>query len=200
MVDDKVYGGGSGMAFLPEVVCAAVRELKVKHKIQKVILTSPRGKLLTPQKAKELSQAESLLFLCGRYEGVDQRAIDLVVDEEISIGDYIVSGGEIAAAVMIDAISRYVPGVVGKIDSVERDSFEDHLLEHPHYTRPEVFEGKKVPGTLLSGNHEKIAEWRRRESLRITWERRPELLNQAQLTAGEKAFIKDWEKNQRFKV
>lgn len=189
-VDDKIYGGGSGMVFLPEVVCKAVRELKTRHPIRKVILTSPRGRLLTPQTARELSQAGDILFLCGRYEGVDQRAIDLVVDEEISVGDYILSGGELAAAVIIDAVARYVPGVVGKEDSVTKDSFEDGLLEHPHYTRPENFEGIPVPEVLLSGNHQKIADWRRKEALRLTWQRRPELLKKVKLTDAELEYIK----------
>lgn len=189
-VDDKVYGGGSGMAFLPEVTCSAVRELKKKHAIRKVILTSPRGRPLTPAMARELSSHEAILFLCGRYEGVDQRAIDLVVDEEISIGDYVLSGGELAAAVIIDAVARYVPGVIGKEAANERDSFEDGLLEHPHYTRPEIFEGIPVPAVLLSGNHKKIADWRRKESLRLTWQRRPDLLKRVELTDEERGYIK----------
>jgi len=191
-VDDKPYGGGRGMVFLPEVVCPAVRDLKEKHKIQKVVLTSPSGALLTPQKAKELSQCDSLLFLCGRYEGVDQRAIDLVVDEELSIGDYVVSGGELAACVIIDALCRYIPGVVGQEESVQKDSHEEGLLEHPHYTRPEVFENCPVPDVLLSGHHQKIEEWRRKESLRRTWQRRPDLLKKACLTNEELEMIKQW--------
>lgn len=189
-VDDKVYGGGSGMAFLPEVVCAAVRELKKSHAIGQVLLTSPRGESLTPKLARELSERESVLFLCGRYEGVDQRAIDLVVDREISIGDYVLSGGELAAAVIVDAVARYVPGVIGKEEASGRDSFEDGLLEHPHYTRPETFENIPVPGVLLSGNHGKIAEWRRKEALRVTWQRRPDLLKRAALTEEERDYIK----------
>ncbi len=174
-VDDKPYGGGAGMIFMPEVVCRAVREIKEKHNIKRVILTSPAGKLLTPQKAKELSQQESVMFLCGRYEGVDQRAIDLVVDEEISIGDYVVSGGELATAVIMDAVSRYIPGVVGKEESIRLESHEDILLEHPHYTRPEVFEDKKVPEVLLSGHHKKIEEWQKEKAVERTKERRPDL-------------------------
>jgi tRNA (guanine37-N1)-methyltransferase len=190
LVDDKVYGGGSGMAFLPEVTVNAVRDLKKKHGIQKVVLTSPRGKTLTPQLARSLAESQSVLFLCGRYEGVDQRAIDLVVDEEISVGDYILSGGELAATVIVDAVARYVPGVVGKEDSVSKDSFENGLLEHPHYTRPEVFENIPVPEVLLSGNHAKITEWRRKESLRITWQRRLDLLKKVKLTPEELDYIK----------
>lgn len=189
-VDERVYGGGSGMAFLPEVTCAAVRELKKSHAIKRVILTSPRGKTLTPALARELAGEDSLLFLCGRYEGVDQRAIDLVVDDEISVGDYVLSGGELAAAVIIDAIGRYVPGVIAKEEASQMDSFEDGLLEHPHYTRPETFENIPVPSVLLSGDHAKIAAWRRRESLRLTWLRRPDLLKKVVLTAAERDFIK----------
>lgn len=188
-VDDKPYGGGRGMVFLPEVVCPAVRELKTKHKINRVILTSPRGRSFDNRLAKELSQHDSLLFLCGRYEGVDQRAIDLVVDEEVSLGDYVISGGELAATVMIDAISRFVEGVVGQSESVDLDSFETGLLEHPHYTRPEIFENSPVPEVLLSGHHQKIAAWRRQEALRITWKRRPDLLKKAKLEKSELDFV-----------
>lgn len=175
-VDDKPYGGGAGMVLMTDVVCQAVREIKQRHKISKVILPSPSGVLLTPAQAKEWSQEDSLLFLCARYEGVDQRAIDLVVDAEISIGDYVISSGELAAAVVSDALCRYIPGVVGKEDSVKFDSHENGLLEYPHYTRPEVFEGLQVPKVLLSGDHKKIEEWRLKESMRRTQERRPDLL------------------------
>lgn len=190
-VDDKPYGGGSGMVFLPDVVCRSVRELKKNHGIKKVILTSPSGNLLTPKKAQELSGEESLLFLCGRFEGVDQRAIDLVVDEEISIGDYVLSSGELATGVIVDALCRFIPGVVGKQDSVENDSYQNGLLEQPHYTRPEVFEKIPVPPVLLSGDHKKIEEWKRRESLRRTWHRRPDLLKKAKLSSEELDFVKE---------
>ncbi len=190
-VDDRPYGGGSSMVMMAEYVCKAVRALRAQQPIDRVILTSPRGRPLTPAKARELSQHASILFLCGRFEGIDQRAIDCVVDEEISIGDYVLSGGELAACVIIDAMSRYVPGVVGNHESVQQDSFEDGLLEHSHYTRPEVFEGQAVPPVLLSGDHAKIATWRRREALRMTWQRRPDLLKKAKLTSEELEFIKE---------
>lgn len=170
-VDDKPYGGGSGMVLLPEVAVAAVRDLKSRHGIEHVVLTSPRGKLLSPEVARDLAQKKSVLFLCPRYEGVDERAIDLVVDEEISIGDYVITGGELAAAVILDATCRYIPGVVGKMESVQKDSFEGGLLEHPHYTRPEHFEGLDVPKVLLSGNHAEIEKWRLEESMRATKKR-----------------------------
>lgn len=188
-VDDKPYGGGAGMVLCPDIVCRAVRELRGAHPINKVILTSPRGKLYSAAKARELMAEKSILLVCGRYEGVDQRAIDAVIDEEISIGDYVVSGGEVAALVMIDAIARLVPGVVGNPDSVVQDSFEEGLLEHPHFTRPEIFENVAVPPVLTRGNHAAIAAWRRQESIRTTWKRRPDLIKQAVLTDDEKEFI-----------
>lgn len=190
-VDDKPYGGGAGMVFLPEVVTAAVRDLRSKHQVEHVVLTSPAGKPLTPEKAFELSKKKSILFICGRYEGVDQRAIDLVVDEELSIGDYVVTGGEVAACVMVDAVSRYIPGVVGKEDSVRFDSHSNGLLEHPHYTRPEVFENMSVPEVLLSGHHKNIEEWRHKESLERTWNRRPDLIQRAELSKDDKEFLKE---------
>lgn len=176
-VDDKPYGGGRGMVFLPEVVCAAVRDLKKKYEIEWVVMPSPRGQKLTVSLAKNLSQKKSILFLCGRYEGIDERAAELVVDSEISIGDFVITGGELAAAVIIDATSRFLSGVVGQEESVQKDSFEAGLLEHPHYTRPEVFEGQRVPQVLLSGNHGEIEKWRREQAIEITKARRPDLLS-----------------------
>jgi tRNA (guanine37-N1)-methyltransferase len=196
-VDDKPYGGGAGMVFTPDVVCCAVRELKTRHALGRVILTSPRGRPLTPTRARELAVADAVLFLCARYEGVDQRAIDAVVDDEISVGDYIISGGELAACVIIDAACRFIPGVVGNAASVARDSFEGGLLEYPHFTRPEVFEGVAVPPVLLSGDHAQIDAWRRQEALRLTWRRRPDLLKNADLTAAERDFVKELIHRQR---
>ncbi len=191
-VDDKPYGGGAGMVFLPEVVVPAVSEIKAMHAIDHVVLTSPSGKLFNSKKAETLSQKKSILFLCGRFEGVDQRAIDLVVDEELSLGDYVLNGGEIAAAVMIEAISRFVPGVVGREESVQNDSFAHGLLEHPLYTRPEKFNDLPVPEALLSGHHKNIEAWKREQSLYKTWQRRPDLLKQAGLTDDELQKIKNW--------
>ncbi|MBI4412310.1 MAG: tRNA (guanosine(37)-N1)-methyltransferase TrmD [Deltaproteobacteria bacterium] len=181
-VDDRPYGGGSGMILKPDVVVCAVRDLRQKHKIDRVILLSPRGALFTQAGARELSDIQSVLLICGRYEGVDQRAIDLVVDEELSIGDYVLSGGELAAAVVVDAVARLIPGVLGneKATLDESHTVGAHgcapLLEYPHYTRPEEFEGMKVPEVLLSGNHAEIEKWRREESLKITCKNRPDLL------------------------
>ncbi len=174
-VDDAPYGGGAGMVMLPEVVCRAVRDIKSKNKIDRVIFPSPAGHLLTPKKADELSKLESVLFLCGRYEGVDQRAIDLVVDEEISIGDYVITSGELASTVIVDAVCRFIPGVLGNDESAVNESHQDGLLEHPHYTRPEIFEGLTVPRVLLEGNHKKIEEWRHAESVKLTETRRKDL-------------------------
>lgn len=189
-VDGRPYGGGSGMVLMPGVVCDAVRAIRREHGVDHVVLTSPSGVLLTPKKAEALSRISSVLFLCPRYEGVDQRAIDLVVDEEISIGDYVVSSGELAAGVMIDTICRYVPGVIGSKDAVRLESHQEGLLEYPHYTRPEVYENIPVPKVLVSGDHKKIEAWRRRESLRKTWGRRPDLLKRARLTDEELEFVK----------
>lgn len=175
-VDDRPYGGGSGMVLMPDVVVPAVRDLRAKHNIEKVILLSPRGAPFIQATAQKLSQVSSFLLICGRYEGVDQRIIDLVVDEEISIGDYVLTGGELAAAVVVDAVSRLVPGVLGNEEATTEESFSEDLLEYPHYTRPVEFEGKKVPDVLLSGNHKDIADWRKEEALRLTEKRRPDLL------------------------
>ncbi|MCP5463629.1 MAG: tRNA (guanosine(37)-N1)-methyltransferase TrmD [Deltaproteobacteria bacterium] len=188
-VDDRPYGGGSGMVMLPEVICAAVRDLKKQHQIEHVVMTTPAGHPLNPKRARDLSQKKNLLFLCGRYEGIDQRAVDLVVDEEISIGDYVISGGELAATVVIDAVARFVPGVIRNDDATVEESHEAGLLEYPHYTRPEEFENIPVPEVLLSGHHGKIADWRRQESLRRTWLRRPDLLKQADLSEDDRRFL-----------
>ncbi len=175
-VDDRPYGGGSGMVFRPEVVVAAVKDIKAKYSIERVVMLSPRGVLFSHVQAQRLQKFSSLLFICGRYEGVDERAIQLVVDEEISIGDYVVSGGELPALIVADAISRLVPGVIGNEEATLQESHVDGLLEYPHYTRPAEFEGLKVPEVLLSGHHESIRQWRREESLKITQKNRPDLL------------------------
>ncbi|EKD42380.1 MAG: tRNA (guanine-N(1)-)-methyltransferase [uncultured bacterium] len=175
-VDDGVYGGGAGMVIRPEVIVAAVKDIKARYPaIEKVILLSPRGLVFAYPKARELSTYKGILFICGRYEGVDQRAIDLVVDEEVSIGDYVLTGGELAAAVVIDAVARLIPDVVGNIDGPSEDSFVNGLLEYPHYTRPAVFENSSVPDVLLKGNHSEIARWRHLQSSEITQARRPDL-------------------------
>ena len=175
-VDDAPYGGGAGMIFKADVLVKAVREIKKNHPIGRVCLLSPRGKLFSHAVAKNYSKLDSILLVCGRYEGVDQRAIDLAVDEEISIGDYVITGGELAAQIVVDAVARLIPGVVGDEEGPVDESHADGLLEYPQYTRPEEFEGKKVPEVLLKGNHAEIKRWRKEESLKITLKNRPDLL------------------------
>ncbi len=180
-VDDTPYGGGAGMVMMPDVVYDAYKSIDTKN--AKVIYMSPQGKQLNQQKVEELSKENHLIILCGHYEGVDQRVIDKIVDEEISIGDYVLTGGEIPAMVLIDSVSRYIEGVLKK-ESIKEESFSNGLLEYPQYTRPEVFLGEKVPEVLLSGNHEKIDKWRKEKSIQITKQKRPDLiekLNEVQI-------------------
>ena len=172
-VDDTPYGGGAGMVMKPDVVYDAYQSIKDRN--AKVIYMSPQGKPLNQQKVEELSKENHLIILCGHYEGIDQRVLDKIVDEEISIGDYVLTGGEIPAMVLIDSVSRYVEGVL-KEDSIKEESFSNGLLEYPQYTRPEVFEGMKVPEVLLSGHHENIEKWRKEKSLEITKKKRPDIL------------------------
>ena len=173
-VDDTPYGGGAGMVMMPDVVYRAYNSLENKENA-KVIYMSPQGKKLNQEKVKELSKENHLIILCGHYEGIDQRVLDKIVDEEISIGDYVLTGGELPAMVLIDSVSRYVEGVLNK-ESIKEESFIENLLEYPQYTRPEVFEGEKVPEVLLSGNHKEIDKWRKEKSLEITKKKRPDLL------------------------
>lgn len=172
-VDDTPYGGGAGMVIRPDVVDKAYQSIKEKN--AKVIYMSPQGKKLNQQMVEELSKESHLIILCGHYEGIDQRVLDKIVDEEISIGDYVLTGGEIPAMVLIDSVSRYIEGVL-KQDSIQEESFSNGLLEYPQYTRPEIFEGKAVPEILLSGHHENIARWRKEKSMEMTKKKRPDLL------------------------
>ena len=172
-VDDTPYGGGAGMVIRPDVVMDSYNSVKTEN--SKVIYLSPQGKTLNQKKVEELSKCSHLILLCGHYEGIDQRVIDKIVDEEISIGDYVLTGGEIPALVLIDSISRYIDGVISK-DSVKEESFSQGMLEYPQYTRPESFEGEKVPEVLLSGHHANIEKWRKEQSLKITKSKRPDLL------------------------
>ena len=172
-VDDTPYGGGAGMVMKPDVVYDAYKSIKDKN--AKVIYMSPQGKELNQKKVEELSKESHLIILCGHYEGIDQRVLDKIVDEEISIGDYVLTGGEIPAMVLIDSVSRYVKGVL-KEESIKEESFSNGLLEYPQYTRPEEFEGIKVPEVLLSGHHENIDKWRKEKSLEITKKKRPDIL------------------------
>ena len=172
-VDDTPYGGGAGMVMMPNVIYDAVQSVNEPN--AKVIYLSPQGKTLTQKKVETLSQEKHLILLCGHYEGIDQRVIEEVVDEEISIGDYVLTGGEIPAMVLIDTVSRYVDGVLSK-ESILEESFASGLLEYPQYTRPEIFRGKRVPEVLLSGHHENIDKWRKEQSKIITAQKRPDLL------------------------
>lgn len=182
-IDDRPYGGGSGMILMPEPLDQAITFIKKKNKVkndkekQKTVLLTPRGEKLSPTRLKYLSNLENMILICGRYEGIDQRVVDSLVDLELSIGDYVLTGGEIPAMVIIDGVIRLLPGVVGKEESLKTESFEDDLLDWPQYTRPEVFKGVSVPGVLLSGNHKKIKKWRKERSLEITQTRRPDLFD-----------------------
>ena len=172
-VDDTPYGGGAGMVMKADVVYDAYEH--IKDESAKVIFLSPQGKTLNQNKVKELATEEHIILLCGHYEGIDKRVIDEIVDEEISIGDYVLTGGELPAMVLIDSVSRYVEGVLSK-DSIKEESFTNNLLEYPQYTRPEIFHGIKVPEVLLSGHHENIKKWREEQSLKNTLQKRPNLL------------------------
>jgi len=173
-VDDKPFGGGAGMVMKADVVYDAFKSLDSKD--AKVIYMSPQGKKLTQKKVEELSKEEHLILICGHYEGIDQRVIDKIVDEEISIGDYVLTGGEIPAMVLIDCVSRYQEGVIST-ESTKEESFSNNYLEYPQYTRPEVFEGIRVPEVLLSGNHKEIEKWRKEQSIVVTKKKRPDLID-----------------------
>jgi len=177
-VDDKPFGGGPGMILNCQPIFDAIEDLKskVKTKKAKVILLSPKGKRLDQKLAQGLTKNKHIILLCGHYEGVDERVMQHLVDEEISIGDYVLTGGEIPAMVLVDAIARFIPGVLGHEDSNKDESFSSGLLEYPHYTRPAVYKGKKVPQVLLSGDHEKIQQWRENEAREITLHKRPDLI------------------------
>ena len=190
-VDDTPYGGGAGMLMKADVVDRAY--CSVKSENAKVIYLTPQGKTLNQKIVKDLSKQEHLILLCGHYEGIDQRVLDKIVDEEISIGDYVLTGGELPAMVLIDSVSRYVEGVLSN-ESVEEESFSNGLLEYPQYTRPEVFNDVKVPDVLISGHHENIRKWRREKSLENTFKKRPELLENIVLTKKEKDYIEKLKK------
>ena len=190
VTDDTPYGGGDGMVMKVEPVAMALAELKQHRQQSHILLMSPQGKVFRQADAERFSNKPGLILIAGRYEGYDER-IRSLVDEEISVGDFILTGGELAAASVVDATARLVPGVLGSPGSAQRDSFSDGLLEYPQYTRPADFRGMRVPDVLLSGNHQSIARWRRREQLKRTLERRPELLNSASLTEKDHAVLKE---------
>ncbi len=190
VTDDTPYGGGDGMVMKPEPVARAVAALKEECPGSKVLLMTPQGKRFSQADAQALTKEPGLIFLCGRYEGFDER-IRPMVDAEYSLGDFVLTGGELPAMVMIDAIARLLPGVLGSVGSALADSFSDGLLEHPHYTRPVEFEGQRVPDVLLSGNHGEIARWRRRKQLERTLQRRPDLLDEAPLSEEDLRLLKE---------
>ncbi len=191
--DDTPYGGGAGMVMKIEPMAACIEAVKARQPASTVVMTSPQGRRLTHKVAAELAEHSGLIIICGRYEGIDERVRELFVDDDISLGDYVLSGGEIAAMVIVDAITRLVPGVLGSGESAESDSFCDGLLEYPQYTRPPEFRGLKVPEVLLSGNHELIRKWRRRESLRKTRELRPDLLAELEPTTEDRKLLAELE-------
>ncbi len=197
VVDDEPYGGGGGMVMKPEPIFAAVEGVLGRPPAAPVILLTPQGRPFSHAVAAELAQYPHLALLCGRYEGVDERVRQHLVSDEISIGDYVLTGGELAALVVLDAVVRLLPGVLGDPDAPHKDSHAMGLLEYPHYTRPAVFRGWEVPAVLRSGDHGRIARWRREQALRRTWERRPDLLARADLTAEERALIARWEAEAR---
>ena len=190
-VDDRPYGGGPGMVMLAEPLAKAISAVKAFNKNAKVIHLSPRGTPLTHAKVMQLSQEKGLILLASRYEGVDERLLDALVDEELSIGDYVLSGGELPAMALIDALVRQLPGALGDADSAIEDSFVNGLLDCPHYTRPEEYAGKCVPEVLLSGNHAKIREWRLKQSLLLTRAKRPDLLAARSLTKEEARLLQE---------
>jgi tRNA (guanine37-N1)-methyltransferase len=189
VTDDRPYGGGDGMVMKAGPIYRALESVERVRDRSRTVLLTPQGELFTQSLAWELSRMEHLVLICGRYEGIDERVRTECADMDLSIGDYVLSGGELAAMVVVDAVSRLVPGVLGGERSNLEDSFEDGLLEYPHYTRPRVFRDQEVPAVLLSGDHERIRIWRRTESLRRTLERRPDLLEKARLTEEDRRIL-----------
>ncbi len=192
-VDDRSYGGGPGMVMTVEPLRSAIQAARAAQGGQvRASLMSPQGRLLDQDLVRDLAGRKGLLLVCGRYEGIDERLLQLEIDEEISIGDYVISGGELAAAVVVDAVARLVPGVLGDEESAEQDSFMNGLLDHPHYSRPERVEGMDVPKVLLSGDHAAIRRWRRKQALGRTWQRRPELLRDRVLSTEDQDLLEEF--------
>ena len=188
-IDDKTYGGGPGMVMQYQPISDAIENIKDSGPI---IYLSPQGEPLTQAKLKKLAFEESITLLCGRYEGIDQRVIDDLVDEEISLGDYVISGGESASMVLLEGITRLIPGTVDDEESINQDSFQAGILDHPHYTKPEEINGMKIPDVLTSGNHEKVEIWRRKQALGLTWLKRPELLKNVKLSKEDDKLLKEY--------
>ncbi len=191
-VDDRPYGGGPGMLMKVEPLQACIDAVKQQNPGAKLVYLSPQGRLLKQQQINQAVQNNSLILLCGRYEGIDERLIQAYVDEEWSIGDYVISGGELAAMVCIDAMTRQLPGALGHEDSAQLDSFSSGLLDCPHYTRPETVNGTKVPDVLLNGHHQQIQDWRDKQALGRTWLRRPDLLRQVELDERQQALLDEF--------
>jgi tRNA (guanine37-N1)-methyltransferase len=193
--DDAPYGGGAGMVMKVEPLTACIESVKALHPASTVVMTSPQGRRLTHQVASELAERDGLIIVCGRYEGIDERVRTLCIEDDLSIGDFVLSGGEIAAMTIVDAVTRLIPGVLGSDESAGADSFCDGLLEYPQYTRPPEFRGLTVPDILLSGNHELIRKWRRRESLRKTRLLRPDLINDRLLTKEDRKLLAELDRD-----
>jgi tRNA (guanine37-N1)-methyltransferase len=198
-IDDRPYGGGPGMVMMAEPLEKAVLSARQRQRSSgvvrpRIVHLTPQGRLLDHERVAELSREQGLVMLAGRYEGVDERLVKRVVDDEVSIGDYVLSGGELAAMVLIDCVVRQLPGALGDRESAGQDSFATGLLDHPHYTRPEVYEGVAVPQSLTSGNHAEIARWRLKQALGRTWQRRPDLLAKRNLSAAESALLDEYRK------
>lgn len=192
-VDDRPYGGGPGMVMTVEPLRSAIRAARADAgEGASVSMLSPQGRALDQDAARQLANRSGLILLCGRYEGIDERLVQMEVDEEWSIGDYVLSGGELAAAVLVDAVTRLLPGVLGDDASAEQDSFMEGLLDHPHYSRPEVVDGMEVPPVLLSGDHGAIRRWRKKQALGRTWQRRPDLLELAQMDEESQALLDEF--------
>jgi tRNA (guanine37-N1)-methyltransferase len=196
-VDDYPYGGGPGMVMKAEPFVTATEELQERGGARRVLFPTPQGKVLTQEMVEEFAAEDALIILCGHYEGVDERARQAVVTDEVSLGDYVLTGGELPALAIVDAVARLQPDVLGSVASIDEESFAEELLEHPQYTRPRSFRGAEVPEVLLSGNHEEISKWRRREALRRTWERRPDLLRTADLDEEDRDFLRHLKQSER---
>jgi tRNA (guanine37-N1)-methyltransferase len=192
VTDDRPYGGGSGMVMKPEPLAAAIRAGEQEAPSARKVLLTPQGRVFNQKIAQELALCEKLVLVCGRYEGVDERINSELIDDELSIGDFVLTGGELAAMVVIDAVTRQLPGTLGGEDAAEKDSFADGLLEHAHYTRPQVFEGEAVPDILLSGHHEEIENWRLESALMRTLMKRADLLQKKKLSAKEMSILEKW--------
>jgi len=193
-VDDRPYGGGPGMVMRADCLVKAIRHQREKTGGAKVIYLSPQGRQLTQSMLAQLSEQSNVILVCGRYEGIDERVVELEIDEEWSIGDYVLSGGELAAMVVIDGVTRLLPGVLGHNESAVEDSFTEGVLDHPHYTRPDSFEGLGVPKVLLSGDHQRIKKWRRQQSLGRSQLRRPDLMRQKELSEQDSVLLTDFMK------